>query len=104
MSYWEECIDEALNDAGIEASKEQIELIASWVEGAHENYGMAHGHDVAHRGPDPEIKRLRKELSDERNKILCADCNGQGWITTLGPYHSGTSQCSKCRGEGRHLP
>lgn len=42
MNYWEICIQEAFEDAGIDATKEQIDTVTSWIEGAHENYGMAH--------------------------------------------------------------
>ena len=104
MDYWKECIEEALDDAGVKANDDQIAIIADWISGAHENYGMAHGHDVAHRGPDPEIATLRKELDDERRKVQCDNCSGSGSITIQGPYHSGTSNCPKCRGEGRYLP
>lgn len=101
MDYWQECIDEAFEDAGISASKEQIEIVVSWVEGAHENYGMAHGH---HAIPNPladENARLKRELDAEKRKEACPQCKGEGWITEQGPYHSYTSNCWKCRGEGR---
>lgn len=55
MDYWKECIEEALDDAGITATKEQIETIVGWVEGAHDNYGMAHGHDCI---PNPMISEV----------------------------------------------
>ena len=45
MDYWTECISTALDEAGIVATKEQIEIIVGAVEGGHENYGMAHGYD-----------------------------------------------------------
>jgi hypothetical protein len=35
--YWLDCIAEAFEDAGITASDEQIEAVANWAEGAHEN-------------------------------------------------------------------
>lgn len=46
MDYWKECIEEAFEDAGIKATQEQIETVTNWVEGAHDNYSMAHGYDV----------------------------------------------------------
>jgi len=102
MDYWAECISEALDDAKLKASKEQIENIAGWVEGAHENYGMAFGHDCIPNPQTLEIEKLAKELQKEREKVLCQECNGAGSITSYGPVHSATSQCSNCRGEGRY--
>jgi len=37
--YWYDCISEAVEDTGVNATEEQIEKIAEWVERAHENYG-----------------------------------------------------------------
>lgn len=105
MNYWQECVAEALDDAGVAATKEQIATITSWVQGAHENYGMAHGHDAI---PNPlleENARLGKALKDEQNKVTCKECNGKGSIvTSCGPTRSASSGCWKCKGEGRHLP
>lgn len=101
MDYWQECIAEAFEDAGITATKEQIETVVSWVEGAHENYGMATGSDCI---PNPlvlENESLKKELTKERDKVICEECNGKGRIITQGPCHSSNSECYKCRGEGR---
>ena len=91
MNYWEECISEAFDDVGIKATKDQIENVAAWVEGAHENYGMAHGYDVI---PNPR----------EKEKTICPDCKGKGREITYGPYHSGESDCFKCSGKGFLYP
>lgn len=103
MDYWEECISESFEDAGIKATREQVDTVASWVGGAHENYGMAHGYDCI---PNPnilEIEKLKTELTKEREKVVCQECWGRGYITsswgTSG--RSSTSQCYKCRGEGK---
>lgn len=104
MNYWEECISEAFDDAGIKATKEQVDTVASWAEGAHENYGMAHGYDAI---PSPyrlEAEQLKRELEREQDKVICKECNGTGRIVIPGPYHSSDSQCSGCRGEGKHIP
>lgn len=62
FDYWEECIREAAEDVGAVLTDEQIVGIASWVEGAHENYGLATGRDVADRNwRAAEDDRLRKE-------------------------------------------
>lgn len=104
MNYWEECITEAADDCGAKLTKEQIDCIAGWVEGAHENYGMAHGHDAIPSPQTLEVQRLERELKTERDKVQCVECDGTGWITSHGPYHSATSQCYKCQGEGRVSP
>ena len=38
---------EAADDCGASLTDQQIECIASWAEGAHDNFSMAHGYDVA---------------------------------------------------------
>lgn len=102
MDYWTECISEAFEDAGISATKEQIKTVVEWVEGAHENYGMAHGHDAIPNPLELENDNLKRELRKEQDKVICEECKGKGRIITAGPYHSSDSACWKCRGEGRH--
>lgn len=104
MNYWEEAFCAALEEANIQLpSQELIERASKVIEGAHENYGMAHGYDCI---PNPliiENEKLTKELKVEREKVHCRECEGSGWTTTLGPYHSSTSRCYKCNGEGKVL-
>jgi hypothetical protein len=102
--YWRECVDIALEDAGIEATEEQKESVAGAFQGCHENYGMAFYSPPAGEHLLSEISDLERKLKRERNKVPCRECDGRGSITTPGPYHSSTSQCWKCRGEGRHDP
>ena len=102
--YWTECICEAFEDAGLTATDEQIATVASWVDGAHEYYGMAHGHECI---PNPlleETARLTRELKVEREKVHCRNCNGRGRIISYGPSHSSDFDCWICHGEGRHAP
>lgn len=101
MDYWDECISQAFDDAGIVAMKEQIEEVAGCVEVDHENYGMAHGHDCIPNPLEAEVERLRAELEREREKRTCDKCGGKGRIVVRGPYHSSSSSCSWCKGEGR---
>lgn len=69
MDYWKECIEEALEDAGITATKEQIETIVGWVEGAHDNHGMAHGYDCIPNPMISEVEKLSRELEkQEQNR------------------------------------
>lgn len=98
MDYWFECIAEAFEDAGIVATKEQINTVASWVKGAHDNYSQAHGYDCI---PNPlllENEMLKKSLDREKSKVVCDECKGKGFIVIDGPYHSSTSYCHVCKG------
>jgi DnaJ-class molecular chaperone len=102
MNYWKECIKEALEDAKLPATEEQIELITSWVEGAHDNFGMAHGHDCIPHPIEEENRRLTNLLKTERDLVYCKECDGTGRIVCYGPYHSSDSPCDKCNGSGKH--
>ena len=106
--YWKEAVEIALEEAGVNASAEQIEQITGVIEGAHECYGQAFGHDIASRNlaasQRDEVTALQKKLAAEKEKITCKECNGEGWITTNFGSRSGTSQCWKCHGEGRVAP
>jgi hypothetical protein len=63
MDYWEECIAEALEAEGVSATPEQIRNIAGWVEGAHENYGMAYGHDCIPNPLSADVSELKRQLA-----------------------------------------
>jgi len=102
MDYWSECVAEALEDADIAANKEQIATITSWVEGAHENYGLATGSECIPNPLSQENETLKRELRIERDKVHCDECGGKGRITHNGPCHSSNSECMQCRGEGRY--
>jgi len=69
MDYWKECISEAFEDAGITVTEEQIGIVTSWVEGAHENYGLASGYDTIPNPENTEIKELKRLLKEERERI-----------------------------------
>lgn len=100
--YWIEIIEDAANDCLVNLSKEQIECFADWVRISHENYEMAF-----HQPESPytkEIEDLKNKLKHEQDKIVCPQCNGKGTETIDGPYHSSTSQCWECRGEGKIHP
>lgn len=103
--YWTESVEASFNDAGIAATKEQIENVAGDMEICHEQYGMVSGDEVAsqnfHAAREQEIANLRRELYNEREKTICHTCNGSGTITVNGPCHSASSQCWKCNGQGR---
>lgn len=103
--YWQEAVASSLEEAEVAATTEQCAAIASDMSLASENYPMAYGYDVAdcnlRAARDKEIEELRKELRDERNKVVCAECRGKGYIIEQGPYHSSMSSCAICRGDGR---
>jgi len=102
--YWRIFAEEVPSELGIALTEAQIESLAGMMEGAHENYGMAHGHDCISNPETMRADRAEKELKAERSKIQCLECGGKGSIHTNGPVHSYISGCWKCRGEGRHKP
>lgn len=111
--YWREAVMEAFEginrfDVIDGLTKEQLDEIGEALATSSEYQSMAFGWDVATSNRSAELRRneddLRKELARERRKIVCSHCKGGGWITTNGPYHSSTSQCFKCHGDGRHDP
>lgn len=105
MDYWKECIEAAFEDAGINASEEQIEICAGVVEGAHENYGMAFGYDsIGHVETDAEreLKAMKKEKENremwEASTKPCRSC------LTTGSVNDGWGRpttCMDCDGKGR---
>lgn len=106
MNYWEECVSEALDDCNIKATMEQIETIASWVEGAHENYGMAHGYDVISRGAESESTKELRQLKTELEKKRIWECETKPckYCLTTGTVKDGWGRdvkCDNCDGKGR---
>lgn len=106
--YWRDAFLDAVEGTGkfqlftSNWTDEEIAEIASSLSISAECMGLAFPTPPS---PYPnEIKRLEKELVAERSKVTCAECKGSGSITTDGPYHSATSHCFKCRGEGKVAP
>ena len=103
--YWTECVSEAFDDAGLTATDDQIDTVASWVEGAHENYSTAMGYDVASRNYHAEQKskfeKLEKELQREQNKRGCTHCGGHGYFVENYGTRSGQVECHHCGGTGK---
>ena len=108
--YWSEAVGEALCSMGKYDlfTRAEIDELGEAMATSAECQSMAFGWDVASSNRSAELRRnedtLRQELARERAKIVCRSCDGAGWITTPGPYHSSTSQCFKCHGDGRHDP
>ena len=68
MNYWKECIEEAFCEVGIEATNEQLNLVVEWVEGAHENYGMATGQEFIPNPMASEVNELKRKLIKKDNE------------------------------------
>lgn len=106
MDYWKECILEAMEDAGIAATPEQIDTVVGWVEGAHENYGMAHGYDAIPCPVDSQAKRELETMKREKEK-------NERWVLSTEPCKyclttglrkdgwGGDMTCDWCGGKGR---
>ena len=67
MNYWDECIAEAFEEAEIIATKNQIDTVVSWAEGAHENYGLATGNDIHTFNRNAAIETGYKEKIEARD-------------------------------------
>ena len=103
MNYWLECVSDACESAGVSVSSDQLRQIADSVKVSHDNYGMAF--PIPSGNPmESEVKRLKKLLADEKEKVFCVECSGRGRVISQGPSHSSDSQCWKCRGEGKYKP
>lgn len=99
---WKELIAESLEQHGVAATAEQIDRVAEDAAGIAESIS-----EHSFRPSDPMVRELAESqaaLRREQSKVTCAPCHGSGVITTSGPHHGSTSQCWKCRGEGRHTP
>lgn len=97
--YWKECVREALSDAGISATDEQIKIVADVVEGAHETF-----HDyceVKHNPVLEELKNTRIALEKEKAKTVCTFCQGTGRYDPQDGF--GPQSCYKCGGNGMIL-
>lgn len=92
MDYWRECVAEAFDDAKITATEEQIANVAGWVEGAHDNFGMAHGHDDIPNPRDDEVARLARELQVAREEKRCPVCGSE----VEGKYQFGRLRSIEC--------
>jgi hypothetical protein len=69
MNYWKECIEESFEDAGIEATDQQIDTVVSWIEGARENESMATGSEFIPNPLETEIDRLKSDHAKEIERM-----------------------------------
>lgn len=79
--YWAIVAEEALGDAGIEATREQIETVAKWVESAHDGYAEYTGLDIVtsnfNADQQNKINDLEEQLQREKDSIPCPHCEGK---------------------------
>lgn len=106
MDYWEECVRVGLEEAGIKATDEQVQILVGSVEGGHENYGMAHGHDCILNPVDTEATRTLARMKREKDQH-------DNWVSSTKPCRSCTTTglvldgwgrdqtCGYCGGQGR---
>ena len=108
--YYQETITVALDEMGKLSLFTDVVLkeLGEAIYGSVTCESMAFGDDITYANRsaeiDREIKSAKQEAERERRKIVCKECAGSGFITMNGPYHSFTSQCFKCNGDGRHDP
>lgn len=100
---WKQCISEAFEDAGIEASDQQIDIVTAWAESEHEHGHISSGNSCIPHPLEAENARLKSQIATEREKVTCPACRGEGRIITYG-VRSGNMHCTKCNGEGRVSP
>lgn len=79
LDYWQECISNAAEDAGLSMTADQLKQIAESVEAGHDNYGMAFYsppssdrlNDIKREYED-KIKALELKLLSERRNAETA--------------------------------
>ena len=71
MGYdWTDVIEEACGDAKLSATKDQIETIAAWAEGHHDNYSMSHGYDcIGNVSESMEITSLKAKIKELEGEL-----------------------------------
>lgn len=97
--YWTECVAEALSEAGVTATQEQILVMAEIIEGAHEMYGESTG--ITYNPILDELRNTRIALEKEKNKSVCNLCRGTGRYDPRDGF--GEQTCYKCNGDGMIL-
>ena len=107
MDYWEICIRECFDESSIVATEDQIKNVIAWVEGAHDNYGLATGLDVANANhisdEEIELNELKKQIRLKEDWVSstspCKPCNTTGIVADA---WGRDATCQWCNGEGRN--
>ena len=96
MNYWQECTEEAITDAGIKATGEQVMAVASSIDACHKVYSESTGLGITHTNC---IAIGEKELAFYKSKVrVCDRCGGEGSLPDLDSL--GIRICNSCNGAG----
>jgi len=68
-NYWLECIEESFEEAGIKATKDQIEIVASNVKASHENYSLFTGAECIPNPLECEVQSLKLKCKKLENDV-----------------------------------
>ena len=97
LEYWRECVSNALEDAGVSATGEQIDAIAHDIQGGAEMKSEAFGpvpdrESDVRREKNEEIKRLHREIekTDCRWRDAVKSRLGLGRDSNIGVDNDGT--------------
>lgn len=99
MNYWIEALTEALDQAAIPATAEQIAEAAKWIESAAE-YRHEHEYQPEHPAV-AELAATRKALTIEQSLIVCPECRGSRDERVDIGSHVAISRCYNCNGKGK---
>lgn len=98
--YWAEGLDEALKEAGLQATPEQLNAIAQKINDAYSAIDESTGTLSMTDPRNEEIQRLTRQLERERSKDVCGKCKGKGgWRDGIGS-HIAHHTCPDCQGSG----
>lgn len=106
--YWTICAEAALDEAGIEATEEQIATIAGQMEAAHDAYGEQHGHIEADKGLWSDLTRraetAERRAREEEEKVPCPECAGKVIPGLSGTTRPASDECWYCGETGKVEP
>ena len=102
QTYWEECIADAFEEAGISSSSDQRNKVSEFISRAHKMYGESTGESPDTKYMISDVDKYKKLLDEEIKKVTCKNCSGSGMIYDLvGTSHYSREQCYVCDGKGR---
>lgn len=104
FDYYCEAVSQSFDEHGVTATAEQIKAVAADMEAARDTEGQAFY--VPENPLIRENRDLQRKLKVERDKVPCPKCKGSRIeVFNFGPAgRSSTSQCDRCRGEGKVSP
>ena len=68
MEYFKELTEEALSDAGIKATSEQIDTVSSWVKSGFECHHESTGQHMIADPREEEVKKLKTQIDDSEKR------------------------------------